>query len=47
METLAETRQQIEKQMDELARQYKETHDPEIIAKIKELGRRLSELAPE
>jgi hypothetical protein len=32
------TRQEIEQKMDELAREYRETHDPEIPEEIFELG---------
>jgi hypothetical protein len=35
------TRQEIEQKMDELAREYHETHDPEIPEEIFELARRL------
>jgi hypothetical protein len=35
---------ELEQLMDALARGYGVTHDPEILAEIKELGRRLREL---
>jgi hypothetical protein len=35
------TRQEIEQKMDELAREYHDTHDPEIPEEIFELARRL------
>jgi hypothetical protein len=35
------TRQEIEQKMDELAREYHDTHDPEIPEGIYELARRL------
>ena len=35
---------ELEQQMDALARKYAETHDPKIIAELKELNRRLREL---
>ena len=38
------TRQEIEQKMDELAREYRDTHDPEIPAEIFELTRWLKEL---
>jgi hypothetical protein len=38
------TRQEIERKMDELAREYHETHDPEIPEQILELARRLREM---
>jgi FKBP-type peptidyl-prolyl cis-trans isomerase (trigger factor) len=38
------TRQEIEQKMDELAREYHETHDPEIPEEIYELARRLKEM---
>lgn len=38
------TRQEIEQKMDELAREYHETHDPEIPEQIWNLARRLREL---
>jgi len=37
-------RQEIEKQMDKLAREYHENKDPEILAEIFELARRLNQL---
>ena len=38
-----ETREELEKRMDELARRYAETHDPQIKAEIAELSHRLAE----
>jgi hypothetical protein len=38
------TREEIEKWMDELAREYHETHDPEIPAEIYRLARQLIEI---
>ena len=38
------TRQEIEQKMDELAREYRETHDAEIPEEIYELARWLREL---
>jgi hypothetical protein len=38
------TREQIEQKMDELAREYHETHDPQIPAEIYRLARQLKEL---
>jgi FKBP-type peptidyl-prolyl cis-trans isomerase (trigger factor) len=38
------TREEIEKKMDELAREYHETHDPEIREEIYRLARQLKEL---
>ena len=38
------TRQEIEQKMDELAREYHDTHDPEIPGEIFELARRLREM---
>ena len=38
------TRQEIEQTMDELAREYHDTHDPEIPEQIFELARRLKEM---
>jgi metal-sulfur cluster biosynthetic enzyme len=38
------TRQEIEQKMDELAREYRETHDPEIPVEIFELARLLREM---
>ena len=38
------TRQEIEQKMDELAREYYDTHDPEILAEIFKLARRLKEI---
>jgi hypothetical protein len=35
---------ELEQRMDELARQYGATHDPKILAELKELARRLREL---
>jgi hypothetical protein len=40
----AVTRQEIEQKMDESAREYRDTHDPEIPEEIFELARRLREL---
>jgi hypothetical protein len=37
-------RQEIEKQMDELARKYVETHDRDIIEELNRLSRQLQEL---
>ena len=37
------TRQEIEQKIDELAREYHDTHDPEVIEEI-ELARRLKEM---
>ena len=38
------TRQELEQKMDELAREYYETHDPEIPKEIFKLARRLKEM---
>jgi NAD-dependent DNA ligase len=38
------TCQEIEQKMDELARKYHDTHDPEIPEEIYELARRLKEM---
>jgi FKBP-type peptidyl-prolyl cis-trans isomerase (trigger factor) len=38
------TRQEIEQEMDELARKYVETHDKEIIEELYKLARQLEEL---
>jgi hypothetical protein len=38
------TRQEIEQKMDELAREYRETHDPQTPEEILELARRLREM---
>jgi FKBP-type peptidyl-prolyl cis-trans isomerase (trigger factor) len=38
------TRQEIEQKMDELAREYRDTHDPEIVEEIYRLARQLIEL---
>jgi FKBP-type peptidyl-prolyl cis-trans isomerase (trigger factor) len=38
------TRQEIEQKMDELAREYRDAHDPEIPEEIFELARRLKEM---
>jgi FKBP-type peptidyl-prolyl cis-trans isomerase (trigger factor) len=38
------TRQEIEQKMDALAREYHDTHDPEVIEEIYELARRLREM---
>ena len=37
-------RHEIEQKMDELAREYHDTHDPEIPEQILELARRLKEM---
>jgi hypothetical protein len=41
---VAMPREEIEKKMDELSREYHETHDPEIPAEIYRLARQLMEL---
>jgi FKBP-type peptidyl-prolyl cis-trans isomerase (trigger factor) len=38
------TRQEMEQKMDELAREYRDTHDPEIPEEIYRLARQLKEL---
>jgi hypothetical protein len=38
------TREEIEQKMDELAREYRDTHDPEIPEEIFELAGRLREM---
>jgi len=38
------TREEIEQRMDELAREYRENKDPEILAEIFKLARRLKEM---
>jgi FKBP-type peptidyl-prolyl cis-trans isomerase (trigger factor) len=38
------TGQEIEQKMDELAREYHKTHDPEIIEEIYRLARQLRDL---
>jgi FKBP-type peptidyl-prolyl cis-trans isomerase (trigger factor) len=38
------TRQEIEQKMDELAREFAATHDPEVIEEIYRLARQLKEL---
>jgi hypothetical protein len=38
------TREEIEQKMDELAREFANTHDPEIPEEIYELARRLREM---
>jgi hypothetical protein len=38
------TREEIERKMDELAREFAETHDPKIPAEIYKLARMLKEL---
>ena len=38
------TRQEIEQKMDELTREYHDTHDPEIQAEIYELARQLRKM---
>jgi hypothetical protein len=40
----AMTREEIEERMDELARKYIETHDPEIVKQLYELARELEKL---
>jgi hypothetical protein len=40
----AVTREEIEQKMDELAREHRDTHDPEIPKEIYELARRLKEM---
>jgi hypothetical protein len=40
------TRQEIEQKMDELAREYHDTHDPEIPEQILELGQAASGEGP-
>ena len=40
------TRQEIEQRMDELAREYHDTHDPEIPEEIFELAKRLRRDGP-
>jgi NAD-dependent DNA ligase len=37
-------REEIEQKMDELAREYHETHDPEIPEEIFDMARRLKEM---
>ena len=37
------TREEVEQKMDELAREYHETYDPEISEEIYELARRLKD----
>jgi metal-sulfur cluster biosynthetic enzyme len=37
-------RQEIEQRLDELAREYRDTHDPEIPEEIYELARRLKKM---
>ena len=37
-------REEIEKQMNELARNYAETHDPEIIKELYEFGHELEKM---
>jgi FKBP-type peptidyl-prolyl cis-trans isomerase (trigger factor) len=44
MKTLEQTHEEIKQRMDELAREYHDTHDPEIPEEIFELARRLREL---
>jgi len=41
---ISRTRQEIEQRMDELAREYRDTHDPEIPEEIYRLARQLKEL---
>ena len=38
------SREEIKKRMDELARKYVETHDPEIIKELYKLGRELEKM---
>ena len=38
------TREEIEQKMDELAREFAKTHDPQIPEEICELARRLKEI---
>jgi FKBP-type peptidyl-prolyl cis-trans isomerase (trigger factor) len=38
------TREEIEQKMDELAREYRDTHDPEIPEEIYRLARQLREM---
>jgi len=38
------TRQEIQQEMDELAREYHDTHDPEIPEEIYRLARQLMEM---
>jgi FKBP-type peptidyl-prolyl cis-trans isomerase (trigger factor) len=38
------TRQEIEQKMDELAREYHDIHDPELVEEIYELARQLQEM---
>jgi hypothetical protein len=40
----AVTRHEIEQKMDELAREYRDTHDPEIPEEIDRLARQLMEM---
>jgi hypothetical protein len=41
------TREEIEKRMDELAREYVETHDPKIIEELYELAQELGRMLKE
>jgi FKBP-type peptidyl-prolyl cis-trans isomerase (trigger factor) len=41
------TRQEIEQKMDELAREYHDTHDPEIREEIYRLGREFKKMEKE
>jgi FKBP-type peptidyl-prolyl cis-trans isomerase (trigger factor) len=41
------TREEIEQRMDEVARKYTETHDPEIIEALYELARELEKVENE
>ena len=44
MKTPEQTREEIEKRIDELVRKYIETHDREIIEELYKLSRKLEEL---
>jgi hypothetical protein len=39
-----ETREQLEKRMDELARKHAETHDDQIKAELEELSKRVADM---
>jgi hypothetical protein len=41
---MPDEKEEIERQMDALAREYGATHDPRILAELKELAERLREL---
>jgi FKBP-type peptidyl-prolyl cis-trans isomerase (trigger factor) len=41
------SREEIKKRLDELARKYVETHDPEIIKQLYELARELKKMKKE